>query len=80
MKHPETWLVLGSVIPLLLIFVLPLIGVRGAPVVFFAIVLSFGVHLTMLTLASRAIARAHRQKERESLSGAKGNRHETNQH
>ncbi len=65
MKHPETWLVLGSVIPLFLIFVMPIVGIRGGLGFFLGIVVLYAVHLLMLVLASRLVTKAH-----ERASGA----------
>lgn len=41
-------MVLGCVLPLLLIFSLPLLGVDGGPLLLVAVVVMFGCHLMML--------------------------------
>lgn len=47
MRH-TIWHLIGCILPLLLIFLLPLFGVSGGIVLFMFIVVMFGCHLLMM--------------------------------
>lgn len=48
MKHHGLWMIICCAIPLLLIFLAPLLGLAGAMYVFIFLVLCFGLHLFMM--------------------------------
>ncbi|APG27186.1 hypothetical protein A7E78_04655 [Syntrophotalea acetylenivorans] len=48
MKH-HFWMIIGCVVPLILIFLLPLFGVGSGPVLFIFLIICFGMHLIMMT-------------------------------
>ena len=48
MKNHNIWMIIGCVLPLLLIFFLPLFGAGGGELLFIFLVLCFGVHLLMM--------------------------------
>lgn len=47
MKH-SIWMIIGCVLPLLLIFLLPVFGVRGDLILFIVVVLIFVMHFFMM--------------------------------
>lgn len=47
MKNRALWMIIGCTLPLLLIFVLVALGVRGNFLLFIFIILMFGCHLLM---------------------------------
>ncbi|MCF8063006.1 MAG: hypothetical protein K9M82_10855 [Deltaproteobacteria bacterium] len=47
MSH-HLWMIIACVVPLLLIFFLPLIGAGSGDILFLFLVLCFGVHLLMM--------------------------------
>ncbi|MCF8052020.1 MAG: hypothetical protein K9L59_12335 [Desulfobacterales bacterium] len=48
MKSHHIWMIIGCVLPLLLIFFLPLFGAGGGELLFVFIVLCFVLHLLMM--------------------------------
>lgn len=48
MKNHGLWMMMGCALPLLLIFILPIFGVRNNISLFIFIVLMFGCHLLMM--------------------------------
>ena len=48
MKNHNLWMVLGCVLPLLLIFLLPVFGASGGEILFLFVILCFGIHLLMI--------------------------------
>ena len=48
MKNHGLWMIIGCTLPLLLIFILPALGVRGGFSLFIFIVLMFACHLFMM--------------------------------
>lgn len=48
MKH-HFWMIIGCILPLILIFLLPLFGVGSGFLLFVFLVLCFGLHLVMMT-------------------------------
>ena len=48
MKNHALWMAIGCVLPLLLIFILPALGVGSSVSLFIFIVLMFGCHLLMM--------------------------------
>jgi len=48
MKNHSLWIIIGCTLPLLLIFVLPVFGVKGGSSLFIFIILMFGCHLLMM--------------------------------
>jgi len=48
MKNHNLWMILGCVLPLLLIFFLPLFGAGGGEFLFLFLILCFGMHLLMM--------------------------------
>lgn len=47
MRRHDLWMIIGCTVPLLLIFLLPLFGVRGNFGIFVFIILMFACHLLM---------------------------------
>lgn len=47
MRSHALWMLIGCVLPILLIFLFPLFGIRGEWALFVFIVLMFGCHLLM---------------------------------
>ncbi|MGE4545644.1 MAG: hypothetical protein AB7D06_16250 [Pedobacter sp.] len=52
MKH-HWWMIAGCVLPLILIFLLPLFGVGSGPLLFIFLVFCFGIHLLMMARGGR---------------------------
>lgn len=50
MKGHGLWMIIGCTLPLLLIFVLPLLGISGSLGIFIFIVVMFGCHLLAMGL------------------------------
>ena len=48
MKRHDLWMILGCVVPFLLIFILPRLGVSSNLMYFIFILLMFGCHLGMM--------------------------------
>lgn len=48
MKNHDIWMIIGCVLPLLLIFILPLVGITGGTSLFLLMVVVFGAHLLMM--------------------------------
>ena len=48
MKNHALWMLIGCVLPLLLIFILPALGVSSGLTFFIFIILMFGCHLLMM--------------------------------
>lgn len=48
MKNHYTWMILGCILPLLLIFFLPFFGAGSGELLFVFIVFCFGIHLLMM--------------------------------
>ncbi len=48
MSRHTLWMVIGCVLPLLLIFILPIFGLGGGISLFIFIILMFGCHLLMM--------------------------------
>jgi hypothetical protein len=48
MKNHQTWMILGCILPLLLIFSLPFFGAGSGELLFVFIVFCFGIHLLMV--------------------------------
>lgn len=48
MKNHGLWMMIGCILPLLLIFILPSLGVRSDVSLFIFIILMFGCHLLMM--------------------------------
>ena len=48
MKRHDFWMIIGCVLPLLLIFILPLVGITGGTSLFLLMVVVFGSHLLMM--------------------------------
>lgn len=48
MKNHGLWMIVGCTLPLLLIFILPALGVRGDFSLFIFIILMFACHLFMM--------------------------------
>ena len=48
MKSHVIWMLIGCVLPLLLIFILPLVGITGGTSLFLLMVVVFGAHLLMM--------------------------------
>jgi len=47
MKKHGLWMLIGCVLPILLIFLFPLLGIRGEWTLFVFVILMFGCHLFM---------------------------------
>lgn len=47
-KNHGLWMILGCILPLLLIFVLPIFGISGGGSLFIFIILMFACHLFMM--------------------------------
>ena len=76
MRKHGVWMLIGCVVPLLLIFVLPLLGLRGELVIFFAVLLMFAFHLLMI-LGVRSMHEADREGGNRVHVGKKEERHES---
>lgn len=50
MKNHHIWMIIACVLPLLLIFFLPLFGAGGGELFFIFLILCFGAHLLMMGL------------------------------
>jgi hypothetical protein len=48
MKNRHIWMIIACVLPLLLIFFLPLFGAGGGELLFVFLILCFGMHLLMM--------------------------------
>ena len=48
MKNHHVWMLIGCLLPLALIFFLPLFGAGGGELLFLFIILCFGIHLLMM--------------------------------
>ena len=57
MKRHGLWMVVGCVLPLLVIFLLPIVGVRGNGATFIFILLMFACHLGMMSGHRRPTSR-----------------------
>ena len=49
MKNHHIWMIIGCVLPLLLIFILPLFGATSGEPLFIFLILCFGLHLLMMS-------------------------------
>lgn len=72
MRH-TIWRLIGCILPLLLIFLLPLFGVSGGVVLVVFIVLMFGCHLLMMRGHGHGATDEHTQR-------TKGDHHAHSQH
>ena len=50
MKDHSLWMIIGCTLPLLLIFVLPVLGISGSLGIFIFILVMFGCHLLAMRL------------------------------
>jgi cell division protein FtsW (lipid II flippase) len=48
MKNHGLWMIIGCIVPLLLIFILPLFGIRGGGLLFIFLIVMFVAHLFMM--------------------------------
>lgn len=48
MKNHRIWMIIGCVLPLLLIFFLPLLGAGSGEILFIFFIICFGAHLLMM--------------------------------
>jgi len=62
------WMILGCALPLLLIFLLPISGIKSDIIAFIAIALMFIAHLFMMS--------GHGHKKDEAQNGNGDNKHE----
>lgn len=67
MKH-HLWMIIGCVLPLILIFLLPLFGVGSGPLLFLFLILCFGLHLIIMGRGGHK----HDEKENKDQGGSHG--------
>lgn len=63
MKNHALWMLIGCVLPILLIFLLPLFGIGGNWQLFIFIILMFGCHLFMRSWHKDAVSRRNTKKK-----------------
>lgn len=69
MKNHALWMAIGCILPLLLIFVWPVIGISGGLFLFIFIILMLGCHLLMMGGHRRKHSK--HDEERERVHGQK---------
>jgi len=69
MKNHALWMAIGCILPLLLIFVWPVIGISGGLFLFIFIILMLGCHLLMM--GSHRRKHSKHDEEREGVHGQK---------
>ena len=69
MKKHNLWMLISCILPLLLIFLLPLLGATGGELLFIFLILCFVAHLLMLG------HHLHNGKD-DDVSGKGGGKHE----
>jgi hypothetical protein len=75
MRKRGIWMMISSVLPLLLIFVLPLLGIRGEILIFLFLILIYGFHLLMV-FGVRLMTKDKERQNRDTNSAEKEEKYE----